>query len=72
LDLLPLLAEWLRREEEGADALFLDGNHLSVRGSEVVAEFIVAWLRSENAIWSRLVSACDIQVFDHMEEGDPE
>ena len=54
LDLLPLIASYLRSEQDSPQALFLDADHLSVRGSRVAARLVVDWLRSEPSLWSHL------------------
>ncbi|MFC1452129.1 SGNH/GDSL hydrolase family protein [Verrucomicrobiota bacterium] len=54
LDLLPLLADRMRTEEEAPRALFLDTVHLSAKGNRVVARMIADWLRSEPLLWSTI------------------
>ena len=54
LDLLPLLADDLRSQQDTPQALFLDADHLTARGSQVVAQRVVDWLRSERTLWSHI------------------
>jgi lysophospholipase L1-like esterase len=56
LDLLPLLSQHLARENQRPRTLFLDVDHLSVRGSQVVARLVTDWLRSEPTLWSRIAA----------------
>jgi lysophospholipase L1-like esterase len=56
LDLLPLVSAHLARENLQPRALFLDDDHLSVVGNQVVARLVTDWLRSEPTLWSRIAA----------------
>jgi len=58
LDLLPLLAGHLQSQTDTIKDLFLDDDHLTARGSQMVAQFVVDWLRSEQTLWSPLLAPC--------------
>jgi len=55
LDLLPMIAEELSYHNRTPEDLFLDDDHLTARGNQIVAEMIVSWCRSNAAIWSVIV-----------------
>lgn len=54
LDLLPLLNCYLENTKKEPAALFLDDDHPSIEGSDVIADCIVEWLRSEPKLWSHM------------------
>jgi lysophospholipase L1-like esterase len=54
LDLLPLLADYMQSHGKPSYSLFLDDDHLSARGCDVVAGLVVSWLHSQEPLWARI------------------
>ncbi len=57
LDLLPKLTAYMAQHNLKPKDLFLDYGHLSIKGSKVVAESIVASFHNTPSIWNNLMVA---------------
>jgi lysophospholipase L1-like esterase len=56
LDLLPLMADYLRSGQKSPASLFIDHDHLTAHGCEVAARFVVMWLRTQETLWASLAA----------------